>query len=369
MISSDVGSVPQRIESDVIYSGARKTNGLLPYLGVSNHDYIAFQEEVVSAFKDKISAGIKVPNYPQFRDMNQMFFELIDGFEKSNGALIKVKPIRAKNGSAIPEIVALRRESRRLFDVTGGEKAQIKVCVTGPYTLASFFQVKTPGLYLELGKALASIVENSIFSNSSAETVHLSIDEPVLGFLNDRLLDYGSTGRDALRKSWDKICGVAKAHNLETSIHLHNTSENLFWEAERLNMIACHVGDHFYTQESTKKRLEETDKQVFASIGVTQYDNLIQSHFMAKSYKGNIPEKIGEVWSDIKTASVDPILFLEDKKILRKRLGKVVDSFGIERVGYVSPECGLNSFPDYKVAIECLERHARVVSDFIKEKQ
>ena len=368
MISSDVGSVPQRIESDVIYSGARKTNGLIPYLGVSNHDYLTFQEEVVSAFKDKIAAGIEVPNYPQFRDMNQMFLELIDGIEKRNGALIKVKPIKAKNGSAIPEIVALRRESRRLYDENVGEKAQIKVCITGPYTLASFFQVKTPGLYLELGEVLARIVENSVFSNSSAETVHLSIDEPVLGFLNDHMLDYGSTGRDVLRKAWDKICVVARAHGLETSIHLHNTSENLFWEAEHLDMIACHVGDPFYTQESTKKRLEETDKQVFASIGVTQYDNLIQSHFIAKGYKGNIPEKIGKVWSDIRKDSVDPILFLEDTKILRKRLGKVVDSFGIERVGYVSPECGLNSFPDYKVAIECLGRHARVVSEFIKEK-
>jgi 5-methyltetrahydropteroyltriglutamate--homocysteine methyltransferase len=367
MISSDVGSIPQRIESDVIYSGARKANGLLPYFGVSNHDYIAFQGEVVSAFKDKIDAGIEVPNYPQFRDMNQMFFELMEGIEKHNGALLNTASIKS-NGSAIPEVVALQRESRRLSE-NRGEKAKIKVCVTGPYTLASFFQVKTPGLYLELGEALADIVEKSLFCNRSAKTVHLSIDEPVLGFLNDHQLDYGSEGREALRKSWEKICGVAKAFNLETSIHLHNTSENLFWEAEHLDLIACHVGDPFYTQESTKSWLEETDKRVFASIGVTQYDNLIQSYYLGQGYQGNIPEKIGEVWSDIRKKAVDPYRFLEDPKILRKRLGRVVDSFGVERVGYVSPECGLNSFPDYKVAMECLERHARVVSEFLEEKQ
>ncbi|MCW4014550.1 MAG: hypothetical protein NWF07_16390 [Candidatus Bathyarchaeota archaeon] len=367
MISSDVGSIPQRIESDVIYSGARKANGLLPYLGVSNQDYVEFQEEVVSAFKDKLDAGIEVPNYPQFRDMNQMFFELMEGIEKHNGALFNVKSIKAKKGSAIPEVLALKRESRQLKEVHE-DKAKIKVCVTGPYTLASFFQVKTPGLYFELGEALADIVENSIFGNSGAETVHLSLDEPVLGFLNDHQLDYGSEIREALRKSWDRVFSVAKAYNLDTSMHLHNSSENLFWETEHLDMIACHVGDPFYTQESTKKRLEETDKQVFASIGVTQFDNLIHSHFLAKGYKGNIPEKIGEIWSDIKKYAVDPVLFLEEPRVLRKRLCKVIDSFGFDRVGCVSPECGLNSFPDYYVAMECLERHARVVSEFIKEK-
>ncbi len=368
MISSDIGSIPQRIESDVIYSGARKANGLLPYLGVCNHDYVDFQEEVVSTFKDKLATGIEVPNYPQFRDMNQMFFELMEGIEKHNGALINVKPIRAK-GSAIPETVALRRESRQLSDETLGDKVNIKLCVTGPYTLASFFQAKTAGLYLELGEALADIVEESIFGNHNAETVHLSVDEPVLGFMNDPLLDYGSEGREALRKSWDRICGVAKTHNLETSIHLHNTSENLFWEAEHLDMIGCHIGDSFYTQESTKVKLEETDKQVFASIGVTQYDNLIQGYYLTQGYTGNIPEKIGQIWTDIRKEVVDPYRFLEEPKVLRKRLSKVVDSFGVERVGYVSPECGLNSFPDYDVAMECLGRHAGVVSDFIKTKQ
>lgn len=364
MISSDIGSLPQRIETDVIYSGARKANGLLPYLGISNQDYVDFQDEVVSSFKDKLTTGIEMPNYPQFRDMNQMFFELMEGIEKHNGALFNVKPIKAKERSAIPETEALRRESRTLRGETNKDKIKIKVCVTGPYTLASFFQSKTPGLFLELGEALATIFENSIFCNHSAKTAHLSLDEPVLGFMNDPLLDYGSEGRETLRKAWDTILRVAKSHNIDTSMHLHNTSENLFWEVENLDMIACHVGDPLYTQESTKTKLEETDKQLFASIGITQFDNLIHQYYLAEGFTGNIPEKIGEVWTGIRRDNVDPYMFLEEPKQLRKRLDKVVKTFGVERVGCVSPECGLNSFPDYEVAMECLERHAKVIADF-----
>jgi len=32
--------------------------------------------------KRKILAGIDVPNYPQFRDMNEMFLQIIDGIER-----------------------------------------------------------------------------------------------------------------------------------------------------------------------------------------------------------------------------------------------------------------------------------------------
>jgi 5-methyltetrahydropteroyltriglutamate--homocysteine methyltransferase len=361
MLSSDIGSLPARIDTDVIRSGARKTNSLLPYLGVSNDEYVNFEETVVSSFIDKLKAGVDVPNYPQFRDMNEMYFELMDGIERRDGALHAINGIKAKSGAAIPETEALRREATKLKE-TRGEKARIKVCVTGPYTLASFFQFKTPSIFLDLAGALADILESSIFGNGSAEVAHVCVDEPVLGFMNDPLLDYGSDGRETLRKAWNKIYYVAKSRGIDTSIHLHNTSENLFWECEHLDVIASHVGDPLYSQESVKTRLEETDKFLWAPACVTQFDTLIENYYKSQGFKGNIPEKIGETWTSIRKGGVDPYLFLEDKDTMRKNLDKVVSYFGSERVTYASPECGLNSFPEYPVAMEYLGRVAGVVS-------
>ena len=364
MYSSDIGSVPSRIDTDIIRSGARKANSLLPFLGVSNEDYVDFEEAVVSSFIDKLKVGVDVPNYPQFRDMNEMYFELMDGIERIDGALHVVNGIKAKQGAAIPETEAIRREAREIKSSSERDKVRIKVCVTGPYTLASFFQFKTPSLYLELAEALADILEVSMFKNGSAEISHLSVDEPVLGFMNDPLLDYGSDGREALRKAWDKICYVAKSHGADTSMQLHNTSENLFWDAEYLDIIASHVGDPLYTQESVKERLEETDKRLWAAIGVTQFDTLIENYYVAQGFTGNIPEKIGEVWTGLRKATIDPYIFLEDTGLMRKRLNAVSEYFGSERIACVSPECGLNSFPEYEVALECLERASSVVEDF-----
>ena len=364
MYSSDIGSLPARIETEIIRSGARKANSLLPYLGVRNEDYVDFEEAVVSSFIDKLKVGVDVPNYPQFRDMNEMYFELMEGIEKHDGALHVVNGIRAKSDSAIPETEALRRESRSMKEFSDLDKVRIKVCVTGPYTLASFFQFKTPSLYLELAGALADILEASLFRNGSAEITHLSVDEPVLGFMNDPLLDYGSDGREALRKAWDKILHVAKSRGVDTSMHLHDTSENLFWEAEYLDIIASHVGDPLYSQESVKKRLEETDKRLWAPVGVTQFDTLIENYYIAQGFTGNTPEKIGEVWTRMRKATIDPSIFLEDAGLMRKRLDKMVDFFGEERIACVSPECGLNSFPEYEVAMECLETASGMVSEF-----
>ena len=366
MLSSDIGSIPPRLERDKIRVGAARATGLIALLGVGDQEYRAFRDEVVSAFVDKLKAGVEVPNYPQFRDMNEMFLSLIEGAEKTGGGLVAVKTLRAKSGAAIPETEVLRREASIVREALGVEKVRVKACVTGPYTLASFFQHRTPGLLEELGECLASILRGSLFSNRTAEVAHVCVDEPVLGFMNDPLLDYGSEGREALRRAWENITGVAASHGIDTSMHLHNTSESLFWDVESLGSLTSHVGDPLYGQESTRGRLEETDKRLWATIGVTQFDTLIEAYHAAQGYGGNMPEKIGETWTGIRRGSVDPYMFLEEPGLMRKRLETVTRFFGVERIAYASPECGLSSFPGYHVAMECLRRVAGVVDEFNK---
>jgi 5-methyltetrahydropteroyltriglutamate--homocysteine methyltransferase len=364
LLSSDIGSMPSKISNETIWNGARQSTSLLPLLGVGHDDYEVFKNELVYSFIDKLRAGVDVPNYTQFRDMNEMYFTLMTGYEKQGGALFAHGSVKPKHGAKIPETEILKRESSIIRDEANIDKVKVKACVTGPYTLASFFQFKTPSLYKDLGHSIASILRESIFNNSGAELCHVSIDEPVLGFMNDPMLDYGSEGREALRGAWEEIAHVGASHGLDVSMHLHNTSENLVWEVEHLGVLASHVGDPLYTQDSTKKMLEETDKYLWAAIGITQYDTLIEMYYWAQGFSGNLPEKVGEVWTEIRKGSMDPYMFLEDSDVMRKRLEKIIEFFGAERIAYGSPECGVNSFPEYDVALECLRRASGVISDF-----
>ncbi len=361
VLSSDIGSMPATEEPRVIEAGAQKSGTLLPLLNIGVEEYKGFRDAVVTGYADKAVAGVEVPNYPQFRDMNEMFFQLMQGIEKADGGLVAVGTIRPVQGASIPEVDVIRRESAKARELSGLDRLRLKICVTGPYTLASFFGSKTPGLYRMLGRALAGILDASLFKSRYAEVAHVCVDEPVLGFMNDPLLDYGSDGREALREAWDDICRTASVTGVDTSMHLHNTSESLVWDVEHLDAVGSHVGAPIYTSESTRQLLEEKDKYIWAALGVTQFDDLIQMHYHAEGYEGDMPEKIGETWTGIKKGVIDPYIFLEDQRTMERRLAKIIEFFGVERVAYASPECGLNSFPDYGVALECLRRAVAAV--------
>jgi len=81
VLSYDVGSLPLRVEESVIWEGARKSGSLLSL--VSGSDAVeVFEREVVGGFVDKVKAGIDVPNFPKFRDMNEMYCYINRGIEK-----------------------------------------------------------------------------------------------------------------------------------------------------------------------------------------------------------------------------------------------------------------------------------------------
>ena len=360
----DVGSLPLRVGDSTMWSGARRYQTILPYVGLGGEDVKVFEEQIVNGFIDKLKAGFDIPNYPQFRDMNEMFFELLNGIEKREGTYQHIGMITADDGSKIQEVNVIKGHLSRIREETGSEKVRVKICVTGPYTLGSFFSNRTPRLYKELGDALSEIIERTIFKNKSGEVVILSVDDPVLGFLNDPMLDHGSEGREALRKSWNKMCYKAKVRGVDTSMHLHNTSEGLFWETEHLRILEPHVDDPLYTHESTKQKLEVTDKRVKASVFVTLFDNLIQSKLTEQGFIGNIQEQIGVIWNQIRHDQVDPMIYLDSQEIIEKRLRKIVNNLGEERVPYAGPECGLGGWPSHETAIECLNRVSGVVRSF-----
>jgi len=326
-----------------------------------------FEKKVVDGFIDKIEVGIEVPNYPQYRDVNQMFFDVIEGIGKIDQGYIETEALTLKEGKgAIPEVSAVKNRSQEIHEKLG-KPIKLRICSLGPYTMASLFAYKDKNTFTRLGNVLAQMVETNVFNDKHGSVVLVSVEEPVFGFVDDPLLDRGSEGRENLLQAWEFMMNKAKDRGAQTCLHLHNTSDELFWEVKALNVIESHVNDSFYQAKRTKERLESTDKFLKASIAVTDFDQLIRNNIIATSTHKldeiSINEKIAEKWKTLTKKQTDPKIFLENTQLMKERLTKIIEYFGENRVPYAGPECGLRGFPTYESALECLRRASKAVRD------
>ncbi|MDG6222085.1 MAG: hypothetical protein QCH99_02345 [Candidatus Bathyarchaeota archaeon] len=325
-----------------------------------------FEKNVVNSFVDKLQAGIEVPNYPQFRDMNQMFVSMIDGIEKFDTGYLetKIASLRADNNKIV-EILAIERNSQVISEKIGNP-FELRVCVTGPYTLASLFPYRDEKTFIRLGNVIAQIIECNLFSNKHGKTSLVSVDEPSFGLVDDPLIDFGSQGRENLKKAWEKIFHTIKTKNAQSMIHLHSTANPMFWDIPSLDVIDSHVDDPIHQMQKTGKLLESKDKFLKASMTVNDFDKLIRQKIVTESEEklsdSDVNEKIADVWTAIKKGQVNPDVFLETAGVMKKRVTDVVERFGKNRILYAGPECGLKGYPTYKNALECLRRISNAVN-------
>ena len=358
MKSCDSGSIP--------FTGdLKKYLGGADYGHVSNEATEFFEQNVVSVFLDKAKAGVEVPNYPQVRDMTEMFFGMMEGIGKVDGGYIETATLAIKNGkAAIPEVSAIRNQASFISEKLGAP-FNVRICITGPYTLTSRFAYKDKGTFSRMGNVLAQVVEANVFESKHVAVQLVSIDEPVFGLVDDPLLDYGSEGRENLLKAWETLAHKIKAKGTQSVLHLHTTRDELFWNVKALDVIESHVDDSFYQAKSTKEHLEATDKFTKASIAITDFDQLIRNKIAAESRlkpsETNMNEKIAETWTGVNRGQIDANSFIEDINLMKKRLAKILELFGENRVPYAGPECGLRSFPTYESALECLRCVAKTV--------
>lgn len=358
----DVGSIPfSGNDPDFI----RSLNLIKSSQDKVNHDNY-FEKKIVEAFIDKIKYGIDISNYPQFRDMNKMFLELIQGLEKANGEYIEVDiPTIPEEKTEIPEVFVIKRNTKQIFQKIN-EKVRLKICITGPYTLSCQFGYKEGDTFLRIGKVLERIIEKNSFQNKYGYVEMLSLDEPTFGTIDDKLLDIGSVGREKLLQAWEGIFRKAKSKKMKTVIHLHDTNDKLFWDTPSLDIVESHVNDKLYLNYKTKDLLESTDKFLKASISISKFDTLIEKKILSKSYikdEIKILEKIAEIWKRIKNAELDPSSFLESSDIMEKRLIDTIQKFGKNRILYAGPECGLKSFPSYKCAMDNFKINSQAISN------
>lgn len=316
-----------------------------------------FENSIVTSFIDKLKVGVSVPAYPQFRDMNKMFLSSLEGVEKIDGGYVETGQLSLKPGfDVLPEVEAIKRNRKRIYDQIDFPFL-LRVCLTGPYTLASFFPYRTSETYLQLGQILSQIVEKSVFSGKKGETFLVSVDEPLFGMVDDPSIDRRTEGREALLKAWEMISFKVKTKNVKSCMHLHCTSDDLFWGVDSLEIVESHTDDPLYEMKATKQLLDSRDKFLKASIAVTFYDRLIWVGLGSKASD----EAVADIWKRILKKAVDPRDFLEDVDVMERRLRKVIKRFGLERVVLAGAECGLKGFPDYGAALECLKRASKAV--------
>ena len=123
-----------------------------------------FDLTITEAFIDKLEAGISLPAYPQFRDMNTMFLSNLEGVEHIEGGYIETGHMTLKHkNDGLFEVAAIRRNAERIRQCIDSP-FQLRVCVTGPYTLGSFFPYRNGQTYHSLGQMLSTIVDRSIFN-------------------------------------------------------------------------------------------------------------------------------------------------------------------------------------------------------------
>ena len=363
--SCDSGSMPFMGNSAKFLEGAKGYGQ-----STSDESIDFFEKSLVDSFVDKLQAGMDVPNYPQFRDMNQMFVSLMEGIEKIDSGYLETKTVSlGAENNKIAELLAIERNAQ-LIQEKIGKPFELRVCITGPYTLASFFPYRDEKTFIRLGNVIAQLIECNIFSSKHGKASLVSVDEPTFGLVDDPLIDFGSQGRKNLQKAWEKIFYTIKSKNAQGMIHLHSTANPMFWDIPSLDVIDTHVDDPIHQMQKTAKLLESKDKFLKASMTVNDFDKLIRQKIEAetkeKISETNVNEKIADAWTAIKKGKIDPEVFLETADTMKKRVTDIVERFGEERILYAGPECGLKGYPTYKNALECLRRISAAVSSLKK---
>lgn len=350
--SCDVGSLPYTGKPNKLSEGI---NHFINNLNDASAEF--FEQTIVNAFLDKLKAGISVPTFPQFRDMNEMFLSAFEGLERVKNGYVETGRLALKpRQKMLPELAAIKKGAEKIQAQTDNP-FQMRICVTGPYTLASFFPYRTSQTYSRLAMVLSEIVEKSVFAGKHGKVVLVSLEEPLFGLVDEPLIDRGTEGRESLLAAWESIMRKARGKNVDTCIHLHRTSDDLFWSVKSLRIVESHIDDSLYQMQNTMQHLQREDKLLNATIAITDFDRLIREKLGSKATN----DSVANAWKNISKGTVNPKTFLEDVAVMNKRLVRIIERFGMEKVALAGPECGLWGFPSYACAIECLKRVARAV--------
>ena len=353
MKSVDIGSLPFQGDYEAFNRGAK---------GGGEQQY--FEKTVVDYYVGKILAGLDVATYPQLRDMCSMFLDDLSGLVKVEGRYAVLDPLKPRH-KCIAEVDAIFKHSKEIYWKIG-ESFKMRVCITGPYTLSSLLIEPSVEQILDLAEALYQIAEGSVQSNKYGYVEMVAVEEPLLGVVDDPRLDYGGEWSEALLKAWDKIFYAASSRGVLCSMHLHSTSNRIFWGVDRLNIIEAEVEDDIFRSERTRAFLEKQNKKLRASICITDVNKLAEKAAERIPRYNTLPEgqRLAQIWADIKCGREDAATLLESEEEMEARLKQTVNLLGLENIPYAGPECGLKGFLTLDNALLYLKRCSDVVRRF-----
>lgn len=295
--------------------------------GLSQEQYLDLVKDVLA---QKVSAGVEVPTYPQFRDMIRMFMDPIE-----NPALVE-SPYLIKRENA--EILELRA-------VAPGKP--LRVCVTGPVELyiSAFGATSYSDILFNLAESVARFLEHA---KEQGKMTVASLDEPSLGISSNIVF-----GEDEILKALE--IASKPCRGMDCEVHLHSP---LYAEpcarVPGIGIVGIESAAHpDYLKLVDKKVLEDTDTYLRAGIARTD--------ILAMSARRN--EQLGiNLWDDPSRLERE-ILDMESPQVMETRLDAAYSLFG-ERLRAVGPDCGLGSWPSQRMAHRLLSNCAVAVKSF-----
>ncbi len=306
MIFDDIGSFP--LPEGITREWAEK-----------NYRTREYEEMVKRTYLMKLKAGVELPNYPQFRDMNRMFLEPMKS-EESQEEPYLVK----KEHARIPEVEALIKM----------EIEKLRVCITGPFEL--YYTEFGGVIYDDVLEKISTSVLRFIENLDESIVKCISLDEPSLG-TNPEL----QPTQDQIEIAYGKI-----SFGGDVQIHLHSP---LFYteilEVESVNVIGIESArDEKAMDFVDAEDLESHDKFLRVGIARSDIDGIIAEY----NSKHGV-----NVWGD-EDGVMKAIDEIENPEKIEKRLRRAMDLFG-DRLKYIGPDCGLFSFPLQRSALKLLE--------------
>ncbi|VUT24769.1 MAG: 5-methyltetrahydropteroyltriglutamate--homocysteine methyltransferase [Candidatus Methanolliviera sp. GoM_asphalt] len=299
-------------------------------------------EIIKKAFLDKIRAGVDVPTYPQFRNMNSQFLNPIKKEEEPY-------LIREENAN-IKEIELIEEIGRDIFEETG-ERIKLRVCITGPIELylGEFGGRNYFDILKNLSKSIDRFAKNSILNKKQIFTHTISIDEPSIG-LNPEINFSSEEIAEALSLATEGI-------NVDTEIHLHSSIYyKTICEVEGIDVIGVETAsDMKRIRTIDKDYLERYDK--FLRVGIARTDISSLSAEINEKYDINVWMNTDSLWKVFESESV---------KNIRDRLNYAYREFG-DLIRYVGPDCGLGSWPSQEMAFQLLKTVRTAIDIFRKD--
>lgn len=298
------------------------------------------------AFQQKLDAGVDVPTYPQYQDMNEQFLRVIRDPNCCNSPFeVKLECAR------IVELEALEKVAKA-YKEHFGETMKVRICVTGPTELylKEFGGTGYTDIYLLLAKSVNNFVRNSMRAAKHFKITTVSIDEPSIGLNPELAFDEN--------EMISALTGASKAASkwgADVEIHLHSALYySLACETPTINVIGVEsAGTPSYLELIDKKMLEDTDS--FLRLGVARTDIFTLAGVLNERYCTN-------VWKDQQYLP-EIVTQLETPDVIAKRLKLYYRRFG-NLIKYVGPDCGLGSWPNQRIAFILLSNVAQGIKDF-----